>query len=107
MTSAAPTALVFWIDNPALPGWAIWLVGPPGLDYITNLNLAQASRPPTHDHSGENLFPHGENHPESCFALLHARVGFFDLLERIDFVHRPHTGEHTESQRVLRIERRS
>jgi hypothetical protein len=24
MTSAAPTALVFWIDDPALPGWAIF-----------------------------------------------------------------------------------
>jgi hypothetical protein len=44
--SAAPTALgSFWIDFPALPGWAdVWVAGPPGLASLAIFDVSFVSQ---------------------------------------------------------------
>ncbi len=49
------------------------------------------------------LVPGCENDSKPRPAAHHALVGLVHLFQRVDFIHRPHTTEHTEGQRILRI----
>ena len=78
----------------ALKMWWRFQINPP-FPYVTSLLSFSA------------LIPGREHHPKSRFATLHALISFRRPLERIDFIHRPHSGKDTEGERILRVDRHS
>jgi hypothetical protein len=51
------------------------------------------------------LIPGGKHNTEPRFAAHHPLVSFCYLLNRIDFIHRSHTGENAEGECILRVNR--
>ena len=66
-------------------------------------NPDRTRRPCTRDRT----IPGGEHHAKPCFAAKHALISFRDLIDRIDFIHRPDAGKNAEGERILRIDRRA
>ena len=50
------------------------------------------------------LIPGGQHRPKSRFTAHHTVISLCHLLERIDFIHRPHTGENAERKRILGVD---
>lgn len=56
------------------------------------------------DLATRNSAGHSQNHAELRLSAQHSLVRVIDAIERENLVHRPHSGEYAEPQRVLRID---
>ena len=72
---------------------------------LTNLygGAANWTGMPLCANSRHRLFPGLQHNAKACLAADHAIVSFLHSLERIDFIHRPDSGQCTELEGVLRI----